>query len=133
MDFGEKLQKLRKCDGMSQERLAERLEVSRQAVSKWESGQGYPEVGKIIQIADMFDISLDDLLRDGRTPPARGGIRLQDIADAWRDLYRELSNGRRTLLWFVTVCGCGLVLVGIYHLLYQAGLDIGAFVYHITH
>ena len=133
MSFGENLQKLRKSQGMSQEQLADRLEVSRQAVSKWESDQGYPEISKIIQIGDMFDISLDDLLRDGRSPSPGGGIRLQDIWNALRGLYKELSRGRRGALWFITVCGGALILIGIYHMLYRAGLDIGAFVYHITH
>ena len=48
MDFGMKLQSLRKEKGLSQEALAEKLHVSRQAVSKWESGAGYPEMDKLI-------------------------------------------------------------------------------------
>ena len=50
MKFGEKLQKLRKEKGMSQEELAARLHVSRQAVSKWENDQGYPETEKMLMI-----------------------------------------------------------------------------------
>lgn len=64
MKFGEKLQKLRKQKGMSQEELAYNLNVSRQAVSKWENNQGFPETEKIIQAAKLFNVSLDYLLNE---------------------------------------------------------------------
>ena len=67
MKFSEKLQTLRKEKGLSQEKLAELLSVSRQAVSKWESGQTYPEIEKLIVLSDLFEITLDDLLRDRNT------------------------------------------------------------------
>ena len=63
MEFHEKLQNLRKEKIMTQEELAEKLNVSRQAVSKWESNQTMPETDKIIQIANLFDVSLDYLLK----------------------------------------------------------------------
>lgn len=63
MDFSEKLQELRKSKGMSQENLAGELGVSRQAVSKWESGQSLPESEKLIALSDFFGVSLDDLVR----------------------------------------------------------------------
>ncbi len=62
MSFGEKLAKLRKEKGMSQESLAQELNVSRQAVSKWESNSAYPETEKIIAICKLFDVSIDELL-----------------------------------------------------------------------
>ena len=62
MKFGENLQKLRKENKMSQEQLAEKLNVSRQAVSKWESNQSYPETDKIIAIAKIFNCSMDELV-----------------------------------------------------------------------
>ena len=65
MKFHEKLQKLRREAGLSQEMLAEKLDVSRQAVSKWESGQTYPEMDKLIALCELFQISLDHLVRDG--------------------------------------------------------------------
>ena len=51
MDLADKLQELRKQSGMSQEELAERLDVSRQAVSKWESGTAKPELAKLVELA----------------------------------------------------------------------------------
>ena len=63
MNFGENLQTLRKQKNYSQEDLADRLQVSRQAVSKWESGTGYPEIEKLISICDLFDCSMDELIK----------------------------------------------------------------------
>ena len=73
MRFYEKLQFLRKEKGFSQEELADRLGVSRQAVSKWESDMSYPETEKLIELSKIFGVTLDSLLKDG--PIA--------YADAW--------------------------------------------------
>ncbi|MBQ3011588.1 MAG: helix-turn-helix transcriptional regulator [Oscillospiraceae bacterium] len=62
MEFSEKLQELRKRRGMTQEELAEALYVSRTAVSKWESGRGYPSIDSLKQISAFFSVSIDDLL-----------------------------------------------------------------------
>lgn len=62
MEFHEKLQELRKNKGLTQEALAEVLYVSRTAVSKWESGRGYPGIESLKQISTYFGVSIDDLL-----------------------------------------------------------------------
>jgi transcriptional regulator with XRE-family HTH domain len=62
MEFKEKLKQVRKEHNITQEELAEKLGVSRQAVSKWESGGAYPDTDKLIQICKMFDTSLDELI-----------------------------------------------------------------------
>lgn len=64
MNFAEKLCFLRNQSGYSQEQLAEKMGVSRQAVSKWESGVTLPETEKIILLSDLFDVSIDFLLRN---------------------------------------------------------------------
>ena len=64
MKLSEKLQKIRKENNITQEGLADRLNVSRQAVSKWESGQAYPDTEKLIQISKIFNVSLDELIND---------------------------------------------------------------------
>lgn len=66
MNFADKLSYLRKKLGWSQEELANQIEVSRQSVSKWESGQSIPEIEKMIRLSDIFDVSLDYLLKDGQ-------------------------------------------------------------------
>lgn len=65
MTFAQKIQRIRKDAGLSQEELAERLGVSRQSVSKWELNQAYPETEKIVELSKLFHVSVDSLLRDG--------------------------------------------------------------------
>ena len=62
MEFNEKLQELRKSKGLTQEELAEALFVSRTAISKWESGRGYPNIDSLKEISKFFSVSIDDLL-----------------------------------------------------------------------
>lgn len=62
MEFNEKLQELRKQKGITQEELAESLYVSRTAISKWESGRGYPNIESLKAIAKFFSVTIDDLL-----------------------------------------------------------------------
>ena len=62
MNFKDNLKKLRKDNNLSQEDLAEKLNVSRQSVSKWEQGLAYPEMDKVLQICKMFDLNIDELL-----------------------------------------------------------------------
>lgn len=64
MTFADKLQKLRKAKRLSQEDLAERCGVTRQSVSKWETGLGYPETEKLLMLCDILEVNLDYLLRD---------------------------------------------------------------------
>ena len=64
MIFSEKLQLLRKNKGLTQEETAEKLNVSRQAVAKWESGQAYPDIANLIRISDLLNVSVDYLVRD---------------------------------------------------------------------
>lgn len=64
MTFKEKIVKLRKLKGLTQDEFASAVGVSRQAVYKWESGQSYPEVAKLLEMKALFNISIDDLLDD---------------------------------------------------------------------
>ena len=65
MEFNEKLQELRKQKGLTQEELAEKLYVSRTAISKWESGRGYPNIESLKAIAKFFSVTVDELLSSG--------------------------------------------------------------------
>ena len=66
MKFNEKLIQLRKEKGLSQEELGEKLNVARQTISKWELGETTPEMDKLVQISEIFDISLDNLIKDNK-------------------------------------------------------------------
>ncbi len=76
--FSDNLIELRKIHKMSQEELAERLQVSRQTISKYETGESLPDIDKCKQLADIFNVSLDDLVNyekvidDVGIPPRKG-------------------------------------------------------------
>lgn len=65
MEFNQKFQELRKQSGLTQEELAEKLYVSRTAISKWESGRGYPNIESLKVIAKFFSVTVDELLSSG--------------------------------------------------------------------
>ena len=68
MALSDRILELRTGMGLSQGDLADRLEVSRQSVSKWETGQSVPDLDKIIKLADLFSITVDELVREGERP-----------------------------------------------------------------
>lgn len=110
MTFGEKIQKLRKESGLSQEELACQLGVSRQAISKWERDSGYPETDKIIRMGKLFHVTLDYLLNEEGTAPSE-----PDMPDG---LYvsRESAEGfltyqKRKLVKIATAVG--LMVAGL--------------------
>lgn len=122
MTLGEKLAMYRKQNNYTQEQLAELLGVSRQAISKWESDAAYPETDKLIKLCDMYDCSLDYLVRDklesekkGNPAQPSGGmlVRLTDI-------YYERKSTRTIRgipLWHINVgvgrSACGIFALGL--------------------
>ncbi len=89
MILGEKIARLRRKNGWSQEELADKMEVSRQAVSKWESGQTMPDLERILRLSSLFGVTIDYLLKDGAAPEIPRAeaeeetqIRLISLADA---------------------------------------------------
>lgn len=64
MTFGEKLKKLRSENALTQEQLAEKIFVTRTAVSKWETGEGYPSIDSLKAISNLFNVSVDELISD---------------------------------------------------------------------
>lgn len=68
MALSDRILELRTGMGLSQGDLADRLEVSRQSVSKWETGQSVPDLDKIIKLADLFGVTVDELVREGERP-----------------------------------------------------------------
>lgn len=77
--FGERLSRLRKKSNLSQEELAELLDVSRQSVSKWENDKAYPEMTRLLYMSDFFQVSLDDLMRGTKEPAEAGRTARGDV------------------------------------------------------
>lgn len=103
MTFGEKLQKLRAREGLSQDALSELLNVSRQAVSRWERDETMPETEKVIRISEHFHVTTDYLLRDGpeHFPPSPSRP-LPDPGEVWRKYGFLLAWA--VALWGMTLC-----------------------------
>lgn len=109
--FSEKLYILRKKRGLSQEQLAEQLKVSRQAISKWESGLSLPESEKFIAISEYLDVTLDYLMKDETEPTQTP--ELQKTKEPPSQNQREMVLGL-----IVCIAGlAGLVLWGIVSIL----------------
>ena len=103
MEFHEKLQELRKSRGLTQEELAEALYVSRTAISKWESGRGYPSIDSLKEISRFFEITIDDLL---------SGERLLSIAED--ENRANIRNMCDWLMGIVDLCSLLLILLPLY-------------------
>ncbi len=101
MALSEKLYVLRKKSGLSQEQLAEQLNVSRQAISKWESGQSVPESDKLLAISSYFDVSLDYLLKETEEQPA--------LHADHQDNNSLPGSNRSQFLFGIIICVAGII------------------------
>ena len=96
MDIGRKIQELRKVSGMTQEQLAEKLNISRQTVSKWETSSTLPDLESILKLCRIFHISLDDLLEEEKKLQSKEErITLEDLA-------RINRHSRKITLLFIS-------------------------------
>lgn len=89
MSFGEQLSAVRRRSGLTQEQFAEQLQVSRQAVSKWESGRGYPEIEKILYICNRYQVSIADMFAQEAPAPSAAPDAPELPAAAEQPLPRE--------------------------------------------
>ena len=108
MEFNEKLQELRKSRGLTQEKLAESLFVSRTAISKWESGRGYPSIDSLKEIACFFSVTIDDLIcSDEMISVAENEKR--EFADKYVTLICNVIDILPVILLFIPAFGNGTV------------------------
>lgn len=103
VEFYEKLQELRKSRGLTQEELAEALYVSRTAVSKWESGRGYPSIDSLKDISSYFSVSIDELL---------SGEKLLSIAE--RENKSNMQNLCDMLIGILDLLSVTLIVLPLY-------------------
>ena len=95
MRFEEKIVELRKQKGLSQEELAEQLGVSRQAVSRWELGQTLPDIPNLLQLCELFGVSVDYLVRDEELTIAKSEQNTKTIARLTREREKTRYQARR--------------------------------------
>jgi len=102
MTFGEKLQKLRRESALSQEKLAEQLHVSRQAISKWELGTAAPDTDNIVRLSKFFQVPLEYLMLEDCTDPSQAmGWRTQPQAPPEVPQAPEKRPSKGKPIWFV--------------------------------
>ena len=110
MSLGLNLQFLRKKENITQEQLAEKLEVSRQSVSKWESDAAYPEMDKILQICDLFHVNMDDLVRN-------------DVSLLYVEDKSDYDN-QMNIFSKMIAAGVGIILFGVSLMFLLEGLNM---------
>lgn len=108
MNFPEKLQKLRKGRGWSQEELASRIAVSRQAVSKWELGTAVPDTDNIVQLSELFGVTTDYLIKDNLDCD-------EDIPAVARTAanVRKAEQSRQLLIAGIVTLVLGVIIIGV--------------------
>ncbi|MEE3333682.1 MAG: helix-turn-helix transcriptional regulator [Ruminococcus sp.] len=104
MEFNEKLQELRKGRGLTQEELAKELFVSRTAISKWESGRGYPSIDSLKEISRYFSVSIDELICSDEIIAAAENEK-RDLVKKYTTLICGLLDVLTALLLFIPVFG----------------------------
>lgn len=117
MSFGENLRFLRTEQGMTQEQFAEKLDVTRQSVSKWESDNGFPELDKILQISRMFNCDLDTLLQGSVCEKKRTDTAGYD---------RHMNRRTRMISIGVTLCILGVAGAALLDTLRSTRYDLAA-------
>lgn len=115
MNFPEKLQKLRKERSWSQEELASRIAVSRQAVSKWELGTAVPDTDNIAQLSELFGVTTDYLIKDGLDSD-------EDIPAVARTAanVRKAEQSRQLLIAGIVALVLGVIIIGVLRLCHRS-------------
>lgn len=145
MTFGERLYELRNKNNLSQEELAEILDVSRQSISKWENDKAYPEMTRLLFMSDYFDVSLDYLMRgikkenneekvtaDDADKNSNDKYKTKNILLVWNNFLSNLSPNQKTLfmlLYILIICSLVTLIVSI---IYLGGYEIGKFIGYLT-
>ena len=119
MKFNEKLMSIRKTKGLSQEELGMELQVSRQTISKWESGQSYPDFQRLVMLSDYFYMTLDELVKD---------IDVQEIREKnmnnekINSIYNDMNTAKSFVKWYLIIAGAaaGIVLMLLVYFIVNA-------------
>ncbi|WIV13640.1 DUF3955 domain-containing protein [Proteiniborus sp. MB09-C3] len=110
MDFGEQLRKIRKDRGLTQEQVASKLNVSRQAISNWENNKNLPDLEMVVELSMAFDLSLDQLILGGK-----------DMNNMTEKLIKDGSETRRAKMNLIAIIiGAALLSFGVACILIKA-------------
>ena len=115
MNLGEKILKLRKEKGFSQESLAEKLGTTRQAISKWENNQGFPETEKLLQLSNIFGVSVDFLLKDEKL------VKNTDEKGFYvsREMAKGFVSNQKKMCCYIATGFMAVVLSGIPYIMFR--------------
>ena len=106
LKFNEKLIKLRKASGLSQEELGDKLNVARQTISKWELGETTPEMDKLEELSNLFEISIDELVKDNAIP----NTIIKEIDQRKvESLYKDSQNVKSVIRIYLVI-GTGILI-----------------------
>lgn len=138
MSFGNRLYELRKSKNVSQEELAELLDVSRQSISKWENDKAYPEMTRLLFMSDYFGVSLDYLMRgtesaDNAENKENRSVTYQtrNLLTVWNNFISNLSGKQRKLMMLLYALVIAALIAILYSFCYGAGYVIGKLIANI--
>ncbi|QPK93613.1 helix-turn-helix transcriptional regulator [Actinomyces sp. zg-332] len=112
MNFASLLRELRNNSGLTQEQFAHKIGVSRAAIAKWESNRGIPDIANLIQISDIFDISLDELVRGDKA------VQKKVVADSKTKKWHYL------VILYLSAILVYIAYFVVYHRIFMAGFMI---------
>ena len=110
MKFNEKLIKLRKASGLSQEELGDKLDVARQTVSKWELGETTPEMDKLVELSNFFHVSMDEMAKETETPEV---IARELDHQKINSVYTDVGKAKKVIKHYLIIFGIIAIIIGI--------------------
>lgn len=115
MDFNNRLYQLRKQKGLSQEELANRLNVSRQTISKWEVGDSTPDMEKLIAMSDLFDVSLDNLIMGKDDTPQAPTTTQSELANVLNEKVLTPKNKKKakSVLKIIAIIAAAIIAIDV--------------------
>lgn len=128
MTFGERLYELRKEKNISQDELAEILDVSRQSISKWENDKAYPEMTRLLFMSDYFGVSLDYLMRGSDSENEEEVVikyKAKNMLMIWNNFLSNLSDKQRKFMMVLYVLLICVMIAIVVAFLYGVGWAIG--------
>ena len=110
MKFNEKLIKLRKAAGLSQEELGNRLDVARQTVSKWELGETTPEMDKLVELSNLFNVSMDEMAKETEIPEVIARELDHKKIDS---VYNDVGTAKKIIKHYIIIFGTITIIIAI--------------------